>query len=419
MEHKNQHYVPRSYLSAWCDPDSPENQEPYVWTFPREGGVGRRKAPKNLFAETEMYTIRLPDGRRSLALEHGLADLEGRFAQVRRDVVDRRADPTDEDHTIIRLFMAAAEARTKGRRDDLANHCGSALARLEELDAMYRAASPARQEAIAAASALGSSESGLSIDEVRVFAEAPLQHMMLPLIEVQCESYALMDMTILCTTSEPGFITSDRPCVWFDPDVRKRPFPYNAVGLSYPTVEVTLPLSPRALALLMWRPLREGHVYVDVPERIVDELNRRTRWNCEERFVVQRDVLREIWLDPGSAGSDSETSVRAALRAIRHHRRRGVGMAQRTTGGRVRGSARPRHRTLDRRLRSTGDGRSVANGTFVDRVDSRVAAHRDRRRDCALSSDRHHRDERSRERRHREWPTRCDEREARPPWAIG
>ena len=61
-EHKWQHWIPRAYLSAWCDPDTPEDQEPYVWSFPRDGGAGRRRAPKNMFAETDMYTIKLEDG---------------------------------------------------------------------------------------------------------------------------------------------------------------------------------------------------------------------------------------------------------------------------------------------------------------------------------------------------------------------
>ena len=33
MEHKDQHFIPQGYLKAWCDPTTPEGQEPYVWRF--------------------------------------------------------------------------------------------------------------------------------------------------------------------------------------------------------------------------------------------------------------------------------------------------------------------------------------------------------------------------------------------------
>ena len=37
MEHKKQHWVPESYLTAWCDPGTPADQEPYVWRFSKDG----------------------------------------------------------------------------------------------------------------------------------------------------------------------------------------------------------------------------------------------------------------------------------------------------------------------------------------------------------------------------------------------
>jgi len=47
----------------------PDDQDPYVWRFGRGDREGRRKAPHNIFAETDFYTIRLPDGRKDLTLE--------------------------------------------------------------------------------------------------------------------------------------------------------------------------------------------------------------------------------------------------------------------------------------------------------------------------------------------------------------
>jgi hypothetical protein len=52
--HKKPHFVPRSYLKAGCDPNTPEGQKPYVWVFSRDGSNSRRKAPDKLFRETDL-----------------------------------------------------------------------------------------------------------------------------------------------------------------------------------------------------------------------------------------------------------------------------------------------------------------------------------------------------------------------------
>ena len=45
-----------------------------------------------------------------------------------------------------------------------------------------------------------------------------------------------MHMAILNTDDEVGFLTSDQPCVWFDPEAYKRPAMYRSIGLGYKSV---------------------------------------------------------------------------------------------------------------------------------------------------------------------------------------
>ena len=40
MKNKKQHFVPRTYLKAWCDPNVPAKHEPYVWIFQRDSREG-------------------------------------------------------------------------------------------------------------------------------------------------------------------------------------------------------------------------------------------------------------------------------------------------------------------------------------------------------------------------------------------
>ncbi len=61
---KRQHFVPTCYLKAWLDPSAPRTntRTPYVWMFDKDGTNPRNKSPEKIFHETDMYTLRLPDG---------------------------------------------------------------------------------------------------------------------------------------------------------------------------------------------------------------------------------------------------------------------------------------------------------------------------------------------------------------------
>jgi hypothetical protein len=95
--HKDQHWVPRSYLNAWCDPDCPVLYVPYVHVFRRDGAYVGRRAPKNLFTENNLYTIKGKDGARDLRLEHGLSTIEDEFARL-RPKIERREPLTPEEN---------------------------------------------------------------------------------------------------------------------------------------------------------------------------------------------------------------------------------------------------------------------------------------------------------------------------------
>jgi hypothetical protein len=117
VEHGKQHWIPQSYLSAWCDPGTPENHTRYVWVFPKASGEGRRKAPQNVFWETDMYTIRTGEEGRDLRLERGLSGLESDFAALRREKLEEHADLDAPDEIILAAFVAAMQARSRQQRE--------------------------------------------------------------------------------------------------------------------------------------------------------------------------------------------------------------------------------------------------------------------------------------------------------------
>lgn len=167
--HKKQHFVPRSYLRAWCDPNTPDGQEPYVWLFSSDGSNPRRKAPDNIFRETDLYTIELPGGRRNLVLEHGLAQLESEFVSI-RDTKLRSLEPLEPaEHALLCAFVAAMHARTPAQRDHLAEQWGKVLAMADQMMEWAKTATPEQKRAAASFSP-PNRERSLTYDEVKALA---------------------------------------------------------------------------------------------------------------------------------------------------------------------------------------------------------------------------------------------------------
>lgn len=301
--HKKQHYVPRCYLKAWCDPSCPPNRTPFVWLFDREGAECKPKSPGNLFHENNLYTIEKPDGGRNLVLEHGLQQLEDEFARLRNRKLNFRRELDGDEKLLLCAFTAAMQSRTKAQRDHWAHQWKRPL---EMADAMQRKldeASKEERKRIANASPPQSSRgSSISHEELRALAARPLQNMMAPIINTVTPLLFRMDLALFFVSTEPGFITSDHPCVWFDPESYKRPPLLQGAGLGSRTVEVSLPLSPGFLAYLNWQGVNG---YIEANEKVVNEFNRRTRFYADEHFVVSKPVKNDYWFQRGVEPEDS------------------------------------------------------------------------------------------------------------------
>ncbi len=112
MQYRNQHTVPESYLSVWCDPETPAGQTPYVWMWTKDGNSSRRRAPRNIFRETDIYTMELPDGSRDVTLEQMFSKMEQEFAALRRDKLEQRVALSPVERANLITFVAALHARS-------------------------------------------------------------------------------------------------------------------------------------------------------------------------------------------------------------------------------------------------------------------------------------------------------------------
>lgn len=293
--HKDQHTVPECYLKEWCDPDTPEKHDPYLWIFDKDGSNSKKRAPKNVFSEKDFYTVEGPDGDRDITLELKLSEWEYRFTKIRREKLERWLPLSAEEHAYLMIFVAAADFRTRPSRDHHASPFQNLLKRYDELEAKLKTATPEELDQWANLAPIGSTPSS---ENVRELARNPIPALMPIMLRITIRHLDQMNMTIFSTDDPIGFITSDAPVVVVDPRKSGFPPPWNTPGLASRTVEVVMPISPRQCLLLTREDLQTGHLKAS--QSFVDEVNRWQRFSCGQHFIVRRNELKDNWFSPES-----------------------------------------------------------------------------------------------------------------------
>jgi len=313
MSHKKQHCVPRCYLKAWHDPDAPPGGRitPYVWLFDKDGTNPRRKAPANLFTETDIYTIERADGERDLRLEHGFSELEDKFARIRNTRIFRREWPNAAQLMWIHAFVAATQARTVGMRDHQRRQWAELRGIGEMLERQMLEVTPEKRASMArVGSVMANDKSGaLSLEHVRALEAMPIQHIVAPVLRAVVPRLARMHTAVLCTDDALGFVTTDEPCTWFDPEAYKRQPIFRSPGLAMASIEITLPISPQQCLYISHHADMTG--YRDIPQPALDELNRRHIAHCSSNFISCRNELRPAWFEHRPMPDDAWEAVHA------------------------------------------------------------------------------------------------------------
>lgn len=279
--------------------------EPYTHVFDLEGRPQRRKAPVNLFTETDIYTIPLADGGRDLRLEHGFAGLEDKFTRIRNTRLARGHWPTAEEMAHLLIFTAVAKIRTQSMRNFQRKQWGRIRERMEEFAADFRSAAPERQAAIRAMPNLSSVNSGgtIALEQVIQMQEQPIQTMIAPNLESVLPILSRMCVAIFRTNDKTGFVTTDTPCTWFNPDNYKKQPMYRGVGLEQRKIEITMPISPSMCLFISYDPERQG--FIDVATECVDELNRRHIAHADQHFISNSAITKPIWFERGEMPDDA------------------------------------------------------------------------------------------------------------------
>ena len=297
-KYKAQHTVPKTYLSAWCDPAAPADFTPYVWVFPRTGGQGKKKAPINVFVETDFYTIPTADGGRDLRLEHGLNQLETRFGALRRRKIQRRERLSSEETFSLAAFVAAMHTRTVKFRDHHKREWQHVVDMGDQMAASMAKKAPSERLRLVRKQ-LPPSGPTLDHDEARAIAALPTQKLMEASIRAEMRILPFLQFEMLIAPGGHCFITSDNPVSWHDPDMMQKPLVFRHPTLLDERIEILMPIGPDVCLMAVHGaipgPTIKETVYKTVTAEAVALVNERTSLHSDKDLAANTDAARVEW----------------------------------------------------------------------------------------------------------------------------
>lgn len=287
--HKNQHWIPKVYLKSWLDPDF---KGKVVHRYNADGSYLDYRPISRIFSEDDLYTIRRPDGSRSLETEEGLQRLETYFDRARR-TLERGGEFAVNHQTALVVFIAAMRNRSPASRDSWQGFLDRVTAVGENMERSIRDASPAKRRAMARSPMLKGNGKSIPLVDWKAAAAKPFGAWLLGHIGIEARHMGRMSLQILEAPAESFFITSDNPVVWWDAEPRPDGV-LRRLGLGYKHLEVTMPLSPHLCALLS----HSGDAgRATVNQEWVDHINMRTLSQCDRLFLSSSPNLCVDWHD--------------------------------------------------------------------------------------------------------------------------
>ncbi|HEX5412374.1 MAG TPA: DUF4238 domain-containing protein [Terriglobia bacterium] len=275
---KSQHTIPQCYLKQFVDLKTPPGQEPYVWIFERNSKKGRKRAPKNILTETDVYTFKGKDGGKDYVLEETLAQIEGDYTTMYERTIIRKVPLNQKEHVILCGFVAAMLQRTMKQKENIEDYFDRLKSMVENLEKAHEI--PPKLSA--------------QLEQQKENAHKMMIVQTLPQI---ARILGMMNLAFLCADGRSSFITSDAPCAVFNPELQWQRF--YGPGLVQRHVEVSLPLSPGICVLFSWVNNLRG--YLRIGQDKVHEQNRMVVGHSHEHFIANSPRLKRRWFPSLSA----------------------------------------------------------------------------------------------------------------------
>jgi hypothetical protein len=277
---KNQHIIPKCYLKHFVDPNTPDGQEPYVWMFERGSKKGKKRAPKNVLTETDLYTFTGKDGAKDYTLEKTLAQIESEYASVFDKKISRNLPLDGPEHVVLCAFVAAMLQRTLKQKENIGSFFDRLISMTENMEQAH--CLPPKE----------------SIQLKRLKDNAHKVAIATTVPEIT-KILVKMNLAFLCANRRGSFITSDAPCFLFNSELQWQRF--YGPGLAQKDIEVRMPLSPEISSSFTWANNLRG--YLAIGADWIHEHNRMVRAYSHEQFIANSPKVKRRWfrrfpLDP-------------------------------------------------------------------------------------------------------------------------
>lgn len=273
------HYLPHFYLQGFTDPDTPADQDPYVWIH-RPGSGWDKRGPRNVAAQSGYYMLPGEGGNETDELERMLSRVESAAAELIRGKISSQTPITSDERLEMSVFLATMHARLPGQHEHIGEFIAQVVRTTMAVQAQVASQDPSAWEAMRRRYETETGEKlpddldpeDLDPAHYRVSAN-PKVSMALSFTTVDLLARIIADKgwRFLMTQSPHYFITSDYPFGVYDPLTEGT---FYGPPLPAPTTEITMPLT-RTIALLAGGKL-EGISWIRAPERLVKQLNVRT-----------------------------------------------------------------------------------------------------------------------------------------------
>ncbi len=284
------HFVPNnSYLKNFADASGK------VWVLDRAGKLYQTN-PANIFKEGNFYTITLKNGGGSLVVEDTLANIEGVFATLYRDKIEKGLLLTPAERAQAAVFFAALYLRTKSHREGIQGMLGQLHDSMQRWKTMFENNPKARE--FAAAVPRSSDSESIYMEDVKDaldnVGEFHTTTMMDSLPEV---AQIIFEMKWCFMTAPSGFefITSEDPFQILRPESIKK-YGAKAIGsvpgLVYNDSEVTIPLSSTHAILAGWQ--LDDNFIIEAERALAEQINIRTLMRAQDVVAQNRSVLDKI-----------------------------------------------------------------------------------------------------------------------------
>ncbi|HLY61047.1 MAG TPA: DUF4238 domain-containing protein [Terriglobia bacterium] len=279
-EPKTQHVIPKCYLKQFADPNTPAGQEPYVWIFERDSKKGKKRAPKNILTENDVYTFSVKNAGKDYVLERTLAQIESDYANVFEQTISRKVPLNQKEHAILCAFVSAMLQRTMKQKQHIEDFYDRLKTMVEDMEKAHGAAP------------------GLSL-QLAQEKENAHKIMIMQGLPYITNILGKMNLAFFCADRRSSFITSDAPCSLFNPELQWQRF--SGPGLGQKHVEVSMPLSPEICVLFSWVNNVKGYLGID--QDMIHEINRQIFGRSHEYFIGNSPKVRCRWfrrypLDP-------------------------------------------------------------------------------------------------------------------------